>query len=58
MIDHRSSKVCAAVGPTCKHIHAGTAAIVIILESRRMNLLANEHSIKSTTQINEAAFPT
>ena len=43
MIDHRSSKVCAATGPTCKHIHAGTAAIVIILESRRMILLANEH---------------
>jgi hypothetical protein len=30
---------------------------VIIFESRRMVLLANEHNIKSTTQINEAAFP-
>ena len=57
MIDHRSSKVCAAAGPTCKHIHAGTVAIVIILESRRMILLANEHNIESTTQINEATFP-
>ena len=58
MIDHRSSKVCAAAGPTCKYIHAGTVAIVIIVESKRMMLLANEPNIKSTTQISEEPFPT
>jgi pyruvate dehydrogenase complex dehydrogenase (E1) component len=36
MMDHRSSKVCAAAGPACKHSHAGTVAIATILKGRRM----------------------
>src|SRR5437764_11740697 len=36
MMDHLSSKVCAAAGSICIPIQAGTAAIATILEKRRI----------------------
>jgi hypothetical protein len=49
MMDHRSSKVCAAAGPACKHIHAGTVAIATILKGRRM--IASQMNATSMEQL-------
>jgi hypothetical protein len=49
MMDHRSSKVCAAAGATCKDIHAGTAAIATILKGRRM--IASQMNATSMEQL-------
>jgi hypothetical protein len=48
-MDHRSSKVCAAAGPVCKHIHAETVAIATILKERRM--IASQMNATSIEQL-------
>jgi hypothetical protein len=42
MMDHRSSKVCAAAGPACKHGHARTVAIAILKERRMIASQMND----------------
>src|SRR6516225_2224197 len=42
MMDHRSSKVCAAAAPACKHSHAGTVAITILKERRMIASQKND----------------
>src|SRR5262245_46598681 len=55
MMDHLSSKVCAAAGSTCIPMQTGTVAITTIIE-KRIAASQTERKSKWTMQIHEAVF--